>query len=375
MQFLKSLFCIKGYDNKFRFFTICCASYIVFIIFSSTVASNIFLTFLFIAVLFIVLSATSIRRLHDAKLNKNWLFAHSLTFLIVSIIIFLHQENVSYLLLFLPLIFTILLMRFSSKRKLKYILGYYGPINLEEYKLENNLRSTKHSRIEPTLVCSNVNNLNVPPDFGNKTLETNSYNEQKHPFSLHTNLTENIPFSTIIKKIKSPLMIVAIIGLIFIATITSWLLSYLDNDDETLSINQNKANIIATKFPKRSNPLPMPDNYSLYLSEHRGVSINWQADETNQSVFWSQLTAKGDESCKEISFNKGEAIRTLSVQIENLAGVNNNYFANFSPLDSQKLIQALAFRGSFSLCGYKFSLKGSQAALATNKEYANWVNY
>jgi hypothetical protein len=119
----------------------------------------------------------------------------------------------------------------------------------------------------------------------------------------------------------------------------------------------------------------MPDNYTLYLSEHQGITINWQADEVSNTLLWSQLTAQGDESCKQISFNKGEPIRTLTVQVENTTGTNNDYFASFSPLDSKTLIQALAFRGNFTLCGYDFSLKGSQAALGKNELYAQWVDY
>ena len=113
----------------------------------------------------------------------------------------------------------------------------------------------------------------------------------------------------------------------------------------------------------------------MYLSQHRGISINWQADEVSDTVLWSQLTAQGDESCKVISFNKGEPIRTLSVQVVNSNGTNINYFADFSPLDSKALIQALAFRGNFTLCGYDFSLKGSQEALGKNEQYAQWVDY
>jgi hypothetical protein len=123
----------------------------------------------------------------------------------------------------------------------------------------------------------------------------------------------------------------------------------------------------------------MPDNYTLYLSEYRGISINWQADEVSNTVLWSQTTALGDDSCKVITFDNGETLRTLSVQIESTASDSakkqNSYFAYFSPLDSKALVQALAFRSNFTLCGYHFSLKGSQAALAGNEQYAQWVSY
>ena len=64
------------------------------------------------------------------------------------------------------------------------------------------------------------------------------------------------------------------------------------------------------------------------LSDHSGISINWQADEVETSLLWSQQTAQGDTSCKEISFNKGTPIRTLSVQVEKSDGINTSYFAS-----------------------------------------------
>ena len=121
----------------------------------------------------------------------------------------------------------------------------------------------------------------------------------------------------------------------------------------------------------RLEKLDMPDKFSLYQSEFNGIIIYWQADTMADTKLWSQQTAQGDKSCKEISFNKGKSIRTQTVLVEN----KENYYANFSPLDSEELIQALAFRGNFSLCGYKFSLKGSQAALSKNAHYSDLLSY
>jgi hypothetical protein len=50
-------------------------------------------------------------------------------------------------------------------------------------------------------------------------------------------------------------------------------------------------------------------------------------------------------------------------------------FADFSPLDTQQLIQLIAFKRSFNLCDYDFSLKGSQAALGKHHAYAPYVEY
>ncbi|MGL4446289.1 MAG: hypothetical protein ACRCUZ_00955, partial [Shewanella sp.] len=47
--------------------------------------------------------------------------------------------------------------------------------------------------------------------------------------------------------------------------------------------------------------------------------------------------------------------------------------ARFSPLDTAGIIVDLARRGSLGLCGYKFSLKGSQAVLEQNRTFANYL--
>ena len=129
--------------------------------------------------------------------------------------------------------------------------------------------------------------------------------------------------------------------------------------------NTNINNILASK----TQHLAMPDNFALYLTPHQGILLHWQADNVTSGQLWSQLTAKGDKSCQIINFNKGNDFRPLSIEVE----ANTEYFASFSPLDSQALIQALAFQGSFSLCGYDFSLKGSQSVLGKHNSYAAFL--
>jgi hypothetical protein len=121
----------------------------------------------------------------------------------------------------------------------------------------------------------------------------------------------------------------------------------------------------------RLHPITLPDNFSLMLTEHQGLIINWVAESSSSEEIWSLSSGQGDQSCKEIIFNNGEKIRTLSVYPEN----GTEFFAQFSPLDTANLLQAIAFRGDFSLCGYKFSLKGSQAVLGKNSPYADMIEY
>ena len=71
-----------------------------------------------------------------------------------------------------------------------------------------------------------------------------------------------------------------------------------------------------------------------------------------------------------IEFNNGDKVRTITVVAED-AG---SYYANFSPLDTQKVITSLAKRNKFSLCGYNFSLKGSQRTLNSQQVYSDYAN-
>ena len=145
--------------------------------------------------------------------------------------------------------------------------------------------------------------------------------------------------------------------------------------NNTSNAELNEPPVLSKSVPiniltNKNHLLTMPDNFNLYLSEYQGVIIHWQADQVANGELWSQLSTSGDKSCQSIKFNKGSSIRPLTVLVEN----GSEYFASFSPLDSGELIQALAFRGKFSLCGYSFSLKGSQAVLGKHNQYAPFLD-
>lgn len=377
MQFLKSLFCLQGFDNRPRFFAIFSAIHLFFMMLSSAFVGDTFISVVLLMLFSVILALASLRRLHDAKLNKNWLLAPTLTFTLVALIITFSEQNSSYYLLIISTVCSAVLLTYPSTTSLNFILGYCGPVDMSEYQQEASQGKHAKFRIEPTLVSDNASNFdnNVQSALQAHNSDRANYSQKSEFYSKQTDIGEMIRLKLLGNK-KAQLAIAAIVGLALIGVVASWLVSYFDATNEDLI--QDKASqqdVNNNPAVSRSNPLTMPDNYTLYLSEHQGISINWQADEANNSILWSQLTAKGDESCKEISFNKGESIRTLSVKVESSGGFNVNYFADFSPLDSKALIQALAFRGNFTLCGYDFSLKGSQAALGKNVQYGKWVDY
>ncbi len=377
MQFLKSLFCLQGFDNRARFFAICSTLYVVFIMLTSAFSGSFFISLVLLVPFSIVLALASLRRLHDAKLNKNWLLAPSLTFVLVAMIIILSEQNSSYYLLVIPTLCSAVLLTYPSNTKLNFILGYYGPVDMSEYQQEAHQSKQTKFRIEPTLIGDNAANFdnNIQSALQVNAVDSDIYSQKQESYSEQADIGEMIRLKLLNNK-KAQLVVAAIVGITLIGVTVSWLVNYFTATDNTLGGGTpNQQVVISEPAISRNHQLNMPDNYTLYLSEYQGISINWQADEVNETFLWSQLTGQGDESCKEISFNKGEPIRTLSVQVVKSGGTNINYFADFSPLDSKALIQALAFRGNFTLCGYDFSLKGSQAALGTKEQYAQWVDY
>ncbi len=104
----------------------------------------------------------------------------------------------------------------------------------------------------------------------------------------------------------------------------------------------------------------LPDSFSLSLDGDL-LRMSWLGDTDAPGPLWDLATAKGDRRCAELVFNNGTGYRPMSVVI----GDNGKVEAAFSPLDSQVIVQDMARRGSVKLCGYDFSLKGSQAALGS----------
>ncbi|MBO2638949.1 hypothetical protein I6M42_20195 [Shewanella algae] len=104
----------------------------------------------------------------------------------------------------------------------------------------------------------------------------------------------------------------------------------------------------------------LPDSFSLSLDGDL-LRMSWLGDTDAPGPLWDLASAKGDRRCAELVFNNGTGYRPMSVVI----GDNGKVEAAFSPLDSQVIVQDMARRGSVKLCGYDFSLKGSQAALGS----------
>jgi len=390
VQLLRSLFCTNGFDNRVRFLTISGALYLVFIMLASAFTSQIILSVIIMAVFGIILALTTLRRLHDALLNKNWLFAPTLSFLLVAMTIIFSQQHSSYYLLFIPALCSATLLTYASKMATSeqvYTLGYIGPVDMSEYQQSTHLGKSAKFRIEPSLVADvsvdleqNQHQQTVTTEYLANHTQQNSQNFAQHlaqASNSQADIGEQIRLNFLANK-KAQIILLSLLGVTLAVIVASMAISFFSSTfahEQAEVIPPQQVGFSLSQYQQRAHPLAMPDNFTLFLSPHQGLIINWQADEVNEGLLWSQVSSKGDQSCQQITFNKGNAVRTLAVEVSSQQGVNTDYYASFSPLDSQVLIQALAFKNSFLLCGYKFSLKGSQAALGKHERYANLIDY
>lgn len=378
MPFLQAVFCLKGFDDRSRFFATAIISLLGFIFFSAIFSGYLAVSFAILLILTAVLTSSTKRRLHDAKLNKNWQLVPGGLLLLTGVLSLFIENSSRYYLLILPALSIALLLTYPSKNKKarnNYILGYYGPIDLNIYIKDPVVMKSHNQRIEPTLVTDSVSEqfyINETIEEQNVTANDQSDFEVN---SKQTDIGELIRLNFLSNR-KLQLGIIACVSLVFIGVFINSVFNTINpkntefNETELSATQLLSNNTVTNILINKDHLLAMPDNFNLYLSEHRGIIIHWQADQVADGELWSQLSARGDKSCKIISFNKGSAIRPLAVLVEN----GSEYFASFSPLDSGELIQALAFRGNFSLCGYKFSLKGSQAILGKNNQYATFLD-
>lgn len=378
MPFLQAVFCLKGFDDRSRFFSTSMVALLGFIFLSAIFSGYLVVSLLILFILTAVLAFSTKRRLHDAKLNKNWQLVPGGLFLLTGGLSLIIENSSSYYLLILPALSSALLLTYPSRNKHKrnkYILGYYGPVDLSIYQQDPVIMKTHSQRIEPTLLSDSTNEqLYVSENIANKSF-TSDYQADEQTAGKQVDIGELIRLQFLANR-KLQLGIIASVALIFIGVFINSLFNTINQQ----KINTDKGELTEQQTSPISSPvnvfinknhlLEMPDNFNLYLSENQGVIVHWQADQVSNGELWSLSSAIGDRSCQSIKFNKGSAIRPLTVFVEN----GSDYFANFSPLDSQELVQALAFRGKFSLCGYNFSLKGSQAVLGKNNQYAPFLD-
>ena len=364
MPLLKSLFCFKGADNGRRFLVINLCAYLLFILLSPLLAKAAVLLLLLLLIASPVLLATAVRRVHDAG------FALPLALLPVAVY-WVNVLGVTYLvsgsawaLLILAILVTAALTTLSqpgAKRRVHYLMGYYGPVNLNQSDPRERWRSSE-GRIEPTL---------TPAHTGAKAESKTAAAEQKFSYDRSVE-SEARPLgdgqrllSHWIQQHRSLTLIVAVV--IALAAIVLAIYPALNQSPVSDPV---AAPVPQETIKQRLFKTEMPDNFWIMLDEFDALTIAWQGDVQKDGALWSAITAQGDQTCFQVKFIIRDSYRTMNVTLKN-AG---DYYADFSPVDTRELIRSIAQRDKFELCGFEFSLKGTQARLMGHKKYADYLS-
>ncbi|TWX54587.1 hypothetical protein [Colwellia hornerae] len=360
---LKSLFCLTGSDDRRRFIAIHLSCYLLFIITSTIFSFNGLLSLLALSICAGICTLSTKRRLNDANLKISWLLAPTASFLIAGLIITISDNTTSYWLLLVPLAISAFLMTYKSQKN-NHIFGYAGHIDLSSYIKQGS--SQPQQRIEPTFNQHEAKvSLSSAHQGTANTYVKNSGVAQDSP-AASDDIGEAIRLKLLNNKHKALtltiLILIVLLAIVLPAAITSV-------DDDVIAANKNEKTAIEQSKSALSHEVTLPDNFSLLASSFDGITIKWQGDQSISGFLWQQTTAQGDNSCQVISYDNGEVIRTLDVNQES----NGDYLARFSPLDTRVIIKNIAIRSSFTLCGYTFSLNGSQAILGKHRYYSTFL--
>lgn len=373
MSHLHALICFEGRDHNIRFLLLSFAIYLVFIINSLLFGDSIALFVLLNFALLIALAGTANRRVRDARIPAIWQLMPVGVFTLVAFLPLVYAHH-SLITLLLAIPATLLMTIKPSARVHHYVWGYEGPINFEAPSASTPASSQYADRIEPTFVSGQDDH------YGHKQTSDHQSNKQ----SAHSSTQYITPkpindwyepirlfmlkHQTITLGISGILLLTTVVGLTY-PLFTSDAVDIADAQTEQVKQQEEPQN---TPFISqvRQYSFEMPTNdYSLMLSEYNGLIIHWPSYDDNNPQFWSVVSAKGEQSCEEIVFNDGQKFRALLVSIED----DGDYYASFSPLDTQELITGIADKSKFTLCGYEFSLKGTRAAISQSDIYSDFL--
>ena len=401
---LRSLLCTQGHDNGPRLLALSCVSYFLTTL-AASIHTNLGLVLGLVLILFVTLS--SLRRIRDTA-SPYWMVL--LVILPLALFVLLLNLDVSVLLLVVNAVLGIALSSFvaglKSTKAREYSHGYQGPAQ-DEHGLSRTVKARvePNVRIEPMLSSYEQNHHEShleastsgvkggnPSSSITHGLDSahSSYSESKHfdsnniesesgdgkqeassQPSLESKLNELLAtWSEFASKQKLWLGVSASVLVVVCLVVALWF------DASSTDMEADVANQEASQDAVESNKLErvqvkLPDGFALVLeSNHLGeetLVMRWLGDEGVAERLWSLADARGDKRCAHLTFNDGSQYRPMQVDL--LADSATE--ARFTPLDTQKIIKDMARRGSVKLCGYNFSLKGSQAALGRELKFAD----
>jgi len=332
VQLVKSFFCVQGRDNRQRFLSIAVACHVAILLFKALFFGLPTLSIILLLLAAVPFSLSALRRMRDAAKPVGFTALASTIFLLVGFGLAFIDHGASYLLLLLSLATVLGLTSFAGQSgQADYIKGYAGPVDLSGYKNVRSYSSFHASRIEPTMAGGHSEMVSEQP----MSASAEQPDEEQAP-SVHTDqdwskialewVQDNRQKTLLL---GASLLLVSMIGIV----VAFWPASIpADVINETIEPQRNIA--------ASSHRLDMPDDFALLLDANQALIINWQADETISTQLWSVISAKGDKTCSNITFNNNDQVRSTQVLVENAS----DYFAYFSPLDTQRLIKSVANR-------------------------------
>jgi len=364
LPLLKSLICFKGADNGRRFLVINLCAYALFILLSPLLAKAAVLLLLLLAVASPILLATAVRRVHDAR------FALPLALLPVAVF-WVNVLGVTYLvsgsawaLLILAVLVTAALTTLSqpgAKRRAHYVMGYFGPVNFNQDDPDERWQRS-NGRIEPTLT---PNHSSTEVETSNAAIEQSAGNSHAADnVSDQKGLGQPLLSQWIQQHRRLTLLAATMFALAAIV------LAIYPAFKQTPVSDPVAAQASQEKIKQRLFKTEMPDNFWIMLDEFDALTIAWQGDIQKDGALWSAITAQGDKTCFQVKFIIRDSYRTMNVTVKN----GGDYYADFSPVDTPDLIRSIARRDKFELCGFEFSLKGTQARLMGHKKYADYLS-
>ncbi len=364
VQFLKSLICVQGFDNGRRFLAISLCCYGLILLAHPVVASAKIL-YLLVAITSIpVMAASSIRRIKDAQVAP-LLAAFPFAFFLLNLWGFASIEGSSkWILLFLGFLaslFTGFISNASVKTNHQYRFGYSGPIRLSK---QVDLKPVIN-RIEPEVNLEQADTSFIDKDTRREVIIERSYSRSSKPqISLESKLSQ---WTTTYQK---PLIILFFFLLVGLLSFSLWPVKEEESEQQVSSTQEEKLNFTTKEFQEK---IELPDQFWIMLDQNQALTIAWEGDIPNESqlvngdIYWSAYSGIGDKSCNNLDFILGAKIKTLLVRVNS----NGDYYADFSPVDTHLIVQSIAAKDRFKLCGYEFSLKGTGKRLRANPIYKN----
>lgn len=347
----RSLFCLKGTDTRSRFLAICCGCWALLLILPVLFGTSPYLL-LFALPLCFVLFAASQRAGSDKPV-----YGLALTglYLLAFLLITFGFGIAAMVMTLIAVVPAILIARQALAVIKGAVQGYLSPG-------QRPASASAARRREPV--------------FGDASDDTESAFEPDYSSQAHTAHAEPAeprsgrdtdPMADLRALVQANprllpgVVVVAAVVLIGIVTVSLWPESA--GEPEVPPIAEPTQVAAETR-----DEVKLPDGFSLGLVDGKLV-MSWLGDKGEAGELWSLASAKGDKRCSVLKFNNGSEYRPVSV----LMTADTVTEAWFSPLDAKAVIQDVAMRGNAQLCGYKFSLKGTQSRLEAHRAFAPYL--